>query len=147
MERWSLETPIHFATRKATRSQRNSGIIRPLARSRELPDTKNAGYRLKIRPTLKAPPTIAKHSNSSELLPHTDPGLPCQHSASFENSSTGIKSALSKLLKFERWSRVVHLRHPTISRQERRHTPRENLGPSAPFAGHLSQLVHEMPHN
>ena len=32
----------------------------------------------------------------------------------------------------ERWSRVVHLRHPSISRQERRHAPRETLGLSSP---------------
>ena len=35
----------------------------------------------------------------------------------------------------EGWSRVDHLRHPIISRQERRHSPRETLGPTVPFQG------------
>ena len=35
----------------------------------------------------------------------------------------------------EGWSRVDHLRHPIISRQERRHSLRRTLGPTAPFQG------------
>ena len=73
---------------------------------------------------------IARH-HGCQALPHTDPGSPCQHSASFGNSSTGNRSVL-QIVKIERWSRVVLLRHPSISRQERRHTPRENLGSTAP---------------
>ena len=120
------------AATTATLSQENSGTIRPLPRSRELPDTTDAGCRLKIRPTLRAPPTNAKQSNSSKLLPHTDPNTPCQHSASFETPRQESDRYLQIVKKMERWSRVVHLRHPSSTQQEQRHTPEETQGQTAP---------------
>ena len=141
----SQETPIHFATGTATHSQSNSGIIRPRPGSRELPYTTNAGYRLKIRPTLRAPPPIAKLSKLIKLLSHTNPGSPSQHSALFENSSAGTKSVRSKVLKYGKVVASCSLETPIHFATGKATRTQRNSGISVPFQGPENYPTPRMP--